>query len=43
MLLGILGASILGNLLTCKGVKTKLPRQDLIKTGEGVIRAGQDF
>ena len=34
MLLGTLGASLLGNLLTGKGT---------IKAGEGTIRAGQDF
>ena len=34
MLLGTLGASLLGNLLTGKGV---------IRAGEGIIRAGQDF
>ena len=34
MLLGILAASILGNALAGKGV---------ITTGQGVIRAGQDF
>ena len=34
MLLGTLGASLLGNLLSGKGV---------IRAGEGVIRAGQDF
>ena len=34
MLLGTLGASLLGNLLTGKGT---------IRAGEGTIRAGQDF
>ena len=34
MLLGNLGASLLGNLLTGKGT---------IRAGEGTIRAGQDF
>ena len=34
MLLGTLGASLLGNLLTGKGT---------IRAGEGMIRAGQDF
>ena len=34
MLLGALGASILGNLLTCKST---------IRVGEGIIRARQDF
>ena len=34
MLLGILGASLLGNLLTGKGT---------IRAGEGTVRVGQDF
>ena len=34
MLLGIFGASLLGDLLVGKGV---------IRFGEGTIRAGQDF
>ena len=34
MLLGILGASLIGNLITSK---------DTIRAGEGTIRAGQDF
>ena len=34
MLLGILGASLLGNLLTGKGI---------IKASEGTIRAGEIF
>ena len=34
MLLGILNASLLGNLLAGKGT---------IRAGEGTIRAGQDF
>ena len=36
MLLGTLGASLLGNLLTSQG-------QDTIREGEGTIRAGHDF
>ena len=34
MLLGTLGASLLGNILTGKGT---------IRTNEGAIRVGQDF
>ena len=34
LLLGALGASLLGNLLTGRGT---------IRTGEGTIKAGQDF
>ena len=34
MLLGTLGASLLGNLLTRKGI---------IRAGEGTVAAGQDF
>ena len=38
ILFGALGASLLGNLLTCKKqVKAKF------RAGEGTIRAGQDF
>ena len=36
MLLGTLGASLLGNLLTSQG-------QETIREGEGTIRAGHDF
>ena len=36
MLLGTLGASLLGNLLTSQG-------QDTLREGEGTIRAGHDF
>ena len=41
MLLGILGASLLGNLLT--GKATIRERADTFRTGEGTARAGQDF
>ena len=43
MLLGTLGAGLLGILLTGKGVKVKIPRRRVIRAGEGTIRAGQDF
>ena len=50
MLLGILGASLLGNLLTGKGViatnqgcKTNMPGRYTIRAGETTIRAGQDY
>ena len=43
MLLGTLGASLLGNLLTGKGFKAKLPGQGVMRPGEGAIRVGQDF
>ena len=44
MLLDILGASLLGNLLTEKGVKlSKTPGPEVIRPGEGTIRAGQNF
>ena len=39
MLLIILGASVLGNLLTGKGVNKK--GKGIIRTGEGIIRAGE--
>ena len=41
MLLGILGASLLGNLLTGKG--TIKEGEGTIRAGEGTIGAGQDF
>ena len=51
MLLGTLGASLLGNLLTSKEVKWSniLGRgamragEGTIRVGEGIIRAGQNF
>ena len=50
VLVGTLGASLLGNLLTGKGVITmsqghevNMPGQDTIRVGKGTIRAGQDF
>ena len=43
-LLGTLGASLLRNLLTGKEVKrSKMPGRGVIRTGEGTIRAGQNF
>ena len=42
MLLGALGASLLGNLSTGKGVKAKIPRKGAIRAGEGTVRAGED-
>ena len=41
MLLGALGASLLGNLLT--GKSTIRPGEDTIRAGERTIRAGQNF
>ena len=50
MLLGRLGASLLGNLLAGKeaiasrqGHVAKIPRRVTIRAGKGTIRAGQDF
>ena len=40
MLLGTIGASLLGNMLIGK---TKIPGQRVIRKREGTIRAGQDF
>ena len=40
MLLGTLGASLLGNLLTGKWVNKKGKR--IHRVGEGVVRAGED-
>ena len=42
MLLGTLGTSLLENLLTSKEVKATRRRQGVIRSGEGIIRAGQD-
>ena len=41
MLLGTLGANLLGNLLAGKG--TIRARESVIRAGEGTIRADQDF
>ena len=41
MLLGTLGASLLGNLLTGKGAKSTSQGRSTIRTGEGIFRAGE--
>ena len=41
MLLGTLGAILLGNLLTGKGLKAKILGRVVIRPGEGTIRAGE--
>ena len=42
MLLGTLGASLLGDPLTVKGVKcSKIPRRGVVQAGEGTVRAGE--
>ena len=47
MLLGTLGARLLGNLLTGKGVKlsnsSNITGQGVMRAGEDTITAGQDF
>ena len=43
MLLGTLGASLLGNLLTGKRQITTSQGQVTFRTGEGSVRTGQDF
>ena len=43
MLLGILGASLLGNLLTGKGAIVASQERETIRTSEGTIRAGKKF
>ena len=50
MLLGILGTSLLGNLLrgkgaiaTSQGCKANMPGRCTIRAGEATIRAGQDY
>ena len=43
MLLGTLGASLLGNLLTGKGVKAKIPGGGVTRARERTIRASQEL
>ena len=44
MFLGTLGASLLGNLLTGKGLKqSNIPGWRAMQAGKGTIRAGEDF
>ena len=43
MLLGTLGASLLGNLLTGKRQITTSQGQVTFRTGEASVRTGQDF
>ena len=43
MLLGTLGASLLGNLLTGKGMIGTSQGRGAIRAGEDTARAGQDF
>ena len=43
MLLGILRASSIGNLLTGKEMKARIPASKVIRLGEGTFRAGQYF
>ena len=43
MLLGVLGASLLGNLLTGKGSVATSRGWGTIREGEGTVRASQDF
>ena len=43
MFLETLGASLLGNLLTDKGVIATSHGRGTVRAGEGTIRAGQDF
>ena len=40
MLLGTLGGSLLGNLLTCQGVNRAGKDKGINRAGEGVLRAG---
>ena len=41
MLLGTLGASLLANLSTVKGVKYKIPEKEIMRAGEGTVRDGE--
>ena len=42
MLLGTLGASLLGNLLTGKGINRAGKGKGINRAGEGIVRAGYD-
>ena len=42
MLLGTLGASLLGNLLTGKGIHRAGKGKEIHRAGEGIVRAGED-
>ena len=42
MLLGTLGASLLGNLLTEKGIYRAGKGKGINRSGEGIVRAGYD-
>ena len=41
MLLGTLGASLLGNLLTGKGIHRAGKGKGIHRAGEGIVRAGE--
>ena len=41
MLLGTLGASLLGNLLTEKGIHRGRKGKGIHRAGEGIVRAGE--
>ena len=41
MLLGTIGATLLGNSLGSKRVKAKIPEKGVMRAGEGTIRAGE--
>ena len=43
MLLGTLGASLLGNLLTGKGIYRAGKGKGINRAGEKIVRAGYDF
>ena len=41
MLLGTIGASLLGNSSGSKRVEAKIPEKGVMRAGEGTIRAGE--
>ena len=41
MLLGTLGASLLGNILTGKGLNRARKGKGIHRSGEGIVRAGE--
>ena len=41
MLLGTLGTSLLGNLLTGEGINRAIKGKEIHRAGEGIVRAGE--
>ena len=43
LILGILGKSLLGNMLAGKGVDIDRASEGIVQAGDGVVRSEQDF